>query len=221
MIKLAIFDLDGTLVDSIHDIAASANHVIRSYGREPIPVEHIQDYIGDGLKAFVKGLTGDRHEDEIFIKKVIKEFTAHYDTQLTKNTFFYPGAETFLREFKKHPERKIGIVTNKPEQQARVILRTLGFTDDYFVEIYGGDTFEVKKPHPKPLLEMMKKCQIEPKHTVMIGDSQPDVGAAKAAGTHFVAVSFGYNSREKLLGHGAERFFNHFSELHEIIDGLV
>ena len=155
MIKLAIFDLDGTLVDSIYDIMVSANHVIESYGRPPIPLDNIKEYIGDGLKMFVKGLAGDRHEDEEFMKKVVSEFMIHYDTQLLKNTAFYAGVDEFLKTFVRHSERRVGVVTNKPENQARAILRHLGYKDDFFVEIFGGDTFDVKKPHPKPLQEMM------------------------------------------------------------------
>lgn len=220
MVKLAIFDLDGTLVDSIYDIMVSANHVIQSYGREPFPLDNIKNFIGDGLKSFVKGLAGDRHGDEEFMKKVVSEFMLHYDTQLLKNTRFYSGVEEFLQTFIKHPERRVGVVTNKPEGQARVILRHLGYPDEFFVEIFGGDTFDVKKPHPKPLQEMMKIAGVEPGQTVMVGDSRQDVEAAINAGTHFVAVSFGYNSRETLRGHGAKTFIDHFSELHRKIDSL-
>ncbi len=220
MIKLVIFDLDGTLVDSITDIVESANEVIKSYGRDPIPHEDIKTFIGDGLKAFVKGLAGEKHEDEVFIKKVTSEFGAVYRTRLVKNTVFYPGAEEFLKSFAAVHDQRIGIVTNKPEDEARIILRHLGYKDDFFVEIFGGDTFEVKKPHPKPLLEMMKIADVKPEQTVMVGDSRQDLEAAAGAKTHFLAVSFGYNTEEKLRGHGAETFVNHFSELLKKIDEL-
>ena len=86
------------------------------------------------------------------------------------------------------------------------------------VEIYGGDTFEVKKPHPKPLQEMMTLAGVSPGETVMIGDSKADVEAAINAGTHFIGVSFGFNSRERLKSFGAQYIVDHFDELHETIE---
>ncbi len=233
MIKLAIFDLDGTLVDSIQDLAISANHVIKSYDRDEIPLDHIRDFIGDGVRRFVQGLAGDRHEDEEFVDKVLGEFNAHYEHQLVKNTRFYPGAAEFLTKFLEqttnadsnlHIRRKMGVVTNKGERQARIILDhlvpSLGLGDakNLFVEIYGGDTFDVKKPDPKPLLKMMEKAGVTPDETIMIGDSRQDLEAARNAGTHFLAVSFGYNTVDVLKGYGASRFFNHFDELLELIE---
>lgn len=221
MIKFAIFDLDGTLVESIEDLMISANHVVQNYGREPFTVNQIKGFIGDGLKAFIQGLTGDKYGDEVFMQKVLKEFMDHYDTQLLKNTKFYPGVEKFFENFKRHPERKIAVVTNKPVLQARNILHHLGYGNNYFTEIYGGDTFEVKKPHPKPLIEAMKLANMEPHETVMIGDSHQDWGAAKAANTHFIAVSFGYFPLERLLNMGAQHFFDHFDELENKIQNLA
>jgi phosphoglycolate phosphatase len=222
MIKLAMFDLDGTLVDSIHDISISANQAIQKHGRPAVSTEKIKEYIGDGLTTFVKGLSGDLFHDEAFIKTMLADFATHYDTQLVENTKFYPGAEIFMKSFlESHPERRIGVITNKPEGQARVILRHLGYKDDYFVQIFGGDTFEVKKPHPKPLNEMLKLASLKPEEALMIGDSRQDYEAAKSAGTHFMAVSFGYNTKEKLMALGIEQFIDHFSELHGKIENLI
>ncbi|MBK9294258.1 MAG: HAD-IA family hydrolase [Oligoflexia bacterium] len=221
MIKLAIFDLDGTLVDSIHDIAVSANHVVKSYGRDPFHVDEIKKFIGDGLKAFVTGLAGSNEASDELLKKVSQEFASHYDAQLLKNTRFYPGVQSFFEKFKRHPERKIAVVTNKPENHARIILRHLGYGDNYFVEIFGGDRFEVKKPHPKPLIEMMRLANATPEQTVMIGDSHQDLGAALAAKTHFIAASFGYYPLSSLLIQGAQHFFDHFDELEIKINGLI
>jgi phosphoglycolate phosphatase len=99
-------------------------------------------------------------------------------------------------------------------------MKELGFQESDFVQIYGGDTFEVKKPHPKPLRELIRLAGVQPHETVMIGDSKADIHAAKAAGTHAIAVSFGYNSREMLESHGAEHFIDHFDELKHKLQAL-
>ncbi|MDZ4677415.1 MAG: HAD-IA family hydrolase [Oligoflexia bacterium] len=213
MIKLIIFDLDGTLVDSAQDIMDAANKAIGHYGKEPFTFEAIKKFIGDGRKHFIQGISGDRQADPEFVKEVFDRFSNHYEEMLLQSTVFYPGALNFLNEFLKESHKKIGVVTNKEERQARLIIKGLGVPEERFVQIYGADTFEVKKPHPKPLLEMMKLAQVKPEETVMIGDSRQDIEAARAAGTHFIGVTFGYNTIDNLKSHGAEKFIDHFDEL--------
>lgn len=213
-------------MDSIQDISISANHVIQKYGREEIPVDQIKYYIGDGLRTFAKGLAGDKAEDDAYLKLVVDEFSRHYETQLLKTTKFYPGAEKFLKDYLSGDAnmlatKKVGVVSNKEERLSRVILEHLlteaGLNHREFVDIFGGDTFEVKKPHPKPLLEMISRAEVKPLETLMIGDSRQDLEAAQNAGTHFLAVSFGYNTVEKLKSFGAENFLHDFSELEHIL----
>ncbi|MCC6276793.1 MAG: HAD-IA family hydrolase [Oligoflexia bacterium] len=211
--RLIIFDLDGTLVDSAPDIHAAATNAMIEHGLEPVSLEEIVRSIGDGLKEFVARITGAKGEDLKFVDSLMSSFTRHYENLMCDKTVLYPGVVDFISNYLTQSHHRVGVVTNKREGPARKILRHFGH-EKTFTEIFGADTFEVKKPHPKPLIEMMKLAGSTPETTLMIGDSRQDLEAAQAAGTHFVAVSFGYNSEEKLRQLGAKKFIHHYSELH-------
>jgi len=220
VIKLVIFDFDGTLVDSAVDIRDAANKLLVKFGYESISLEEVRNHIGEGFTPFIRSIAGERAHDKEYSEEIFQNFQNFYDSQLMKHTTFYDGVEKFLKEYQKRPDSKIGIVSNKPEYQVRRILSGLGAQESHLVEIFGGDRFDVKKPHPKPLLEMMSLAKVTPKETLMIGDSQADVDAALAAGTHFLGVSFGYNSMESLQKYGAVHFINHFDELLNYVSNL-
>lgn len=221
MIKLVIFDFDGTLVDSAEDIMSAANKLLDSYGHSQLTFHQIREHIGAGFSPFIRSVAGSRADDEDFKEQIFQEFQNIYDEELINKTRFYEGFEDFFEEFQKKAVSKIGIVSNKPEYQVRRILKALGVEESHLVEIFGGDRFEHKKPHPFPLQEMMTLAGVEPEETVMIGDSKADVHAAVAAGTHFVGVLFGYNSKEALEGFGAEHFIQHFNELLPLLERLT
>jgi len=221
VIKLVIFDFDGTLVDSAVDIRDAANKLLMKFGHKAISIEEVRNHIGEGFTPFIRSIAGERANDRAYGEEVFQNFQNFYDSQLMKHTAFYEGVEKFLKEYQKRPNSKIGIVSNKPEYQVRRILKGLGVEETHLVEVFGGDRFDVKKPHPKPLLEMMSLANVTPKETLMIGDSQADVDAALAAGTHFLGVSFGYNSMEALQRFGAVHFINHFDELLNYVTSLA
>lgn len=213
MIKLIIFDFDGTLVDTSEDIMDAINQLLHEYGKTPLTLQQVKDHIGEGFTPFIKALALEREKDPRFAEKVFDRFQFYYDKRLMEKSTFYEGAEAFLKEFQKFPDSRIGIVSNKPEYQVRIMIKAFGIEEIHLVEIFGGDRFDKKKPDPKPLQEMMRLANAKPDETVMIGDSRADVEAAKAAGTHFIGVSFGYNTVEALKGFGADRFIHHFGEL--------
>jgi phosphoglycolate phosphatase len=181
-----------------------------------VDYDTLTKHVGDGLTAFIKSLAGKKAEDPNILKEMFEAFSVHYEDVMLNTTNFYPSALNFMNKFKSNGKNKIGVVTNKPEKHARIILKHLGIAHDYFVQIFGGDTFEVKKPHPKPLLEMMNLASAQPQDTIMIGDSRQDLEAARSANTHFIAVGFGYNSVERLTGLGAKTFMHHFDELENL-----
>jgi phosphoglycolate phosphatase len=208
-----IFDFDGTLVDSAMDIMDAVNKLLPQFGHPHVSIEEVRKHIGEGFTPFMRSLAGDNANDPNFSDVIFQKFQEHYDTQLHKHTAFYDGVENFFKIYQNRPDSKIGIISNKPEYQVRIILKALGVDESHLVQIYGGDSFEVKKPHPKPLQEMMALAKVTPDQTLMIGDSEADVKAAQAAGTHFLGVSFGYNSVEHLQEFGATQFMHHFDEL--------
>jgi phosphoglycolate phosphatase len=218
--RLVIFDLDGTLVDSAFDIFEAANRTLKDYDLAPVDLEKIRQHIGEGFGPFVKFVAGARADDPQYCAEIFMRFQFFYDQQLLSNTRYYPGAESFLTKYGATAGNLTGIVSNKPEYQVKRILKELKFPEENHVEAFGGDHFDVKKPHPKPLVEMMKLARVKPRDTVMVGDRRADVEAASAAGTHFIAVTFGYNSLERLAHFGAKHFVDHFDGLHELIENF-
>jgi phosphoglycolate phosphatase len=183
------------------------------YGLPSLTFEEVRTHIGEGFTPFIRAVAEKNSKNPNLAKEVFDLFQKFYDQKLMPQTTFYEGAEKFLTDFQHHPNTKIGIISNKPEYQVRIILKGLKIDEAHLVQIYGGDTFDVKKPHPKPLEEMMALAKARPDETVMIGDSRADVEAAIAARTHFIGVSFGYNTVEMLKTFGASNFIHHFDEL--------
>ena len=219
-IKLIIFDFDGTLVDTALDITVAANRLMAHYGMPPLTFQEVRTHIGEGFTPFIHAIAKKHSNNPNLAKEVFELFQKFYDEKLMAQTIFYEGAEKFLKDFQQHPNTRIGIISNKPEYQVRKILKGLKIDEAHFVQIYGGDTFDVKKPHPKPLEEMMVIAQAKPEETVMIGDSRADIEAAKAARAHFIAVSFGYNTKDLLKTFGATEFIHHFDELVHRLESL-
>ncbi|MDR2436614.1 MAG: HAD-IA family hydrolase [Endomicrobium sp.] len=181
-----IYDLDGTLVDSLGDIASSVNLVRKEKGFDNLSLKQVRSYLGNGLKDLVsKAILG---KGEKFKQEVAGSFKSHYEKCMLDTTVMFSGVKEMLESLK---DKKKAILTNKNEVYAKDIVRYLGVSD-YFVEIWGGDTLDVRKPDPKTILELVKKTKSNLSKTVMIGDSSNDFLVAKAAGVASIAVSYGY-----------------------------
>src|ERR1035441_7763114 len=131
----------------------SATNVLASkYGCRLQTVESVKNLVGEGLRSLVRGMLADeRSQNTALVEQIADEFLIEYDQHLIATTRFYPGAVDFMNGFAESHKIKMGIVTNKPEKQSRVILKALGFDGGRFFQIFGGDPFDVKKPDPKPL----------------------------------------------------------------------
>src|SRR3972149_738315 len=142
-IQLLIFDLDGTLVDSKTDLALSVNAVREMMGLGPLPHDLIASYVGHGVTHLIRRALGDEATDED-VEKAISLFLDYYRHHMLDNTVMYPGARETLGKLR---ERKVGVLTNKPVHFSREMLTRLGVAD-CFAFIYGGNSFEQKKPDP-------------------------------------------------------------------------
>jgi haloacid dehalogenase superfamily, subfamily IA, variant 3 with third motif having DD or ED/haloacid dehalogenase superfamily, subfamily IA, variant 1 with third motif having Dx(3-4)D or Dx(3-4)E len=182
-----IFDLDGTIVDSQKDITFAVNSVRKDFGFEPLTIEKVRSYLGSGVKALVDKVVPEK-SDEI-LKAALEKFKHHYAKCLTDTTVPYEGIEKTLKALK---GKKKAILSNKTELFSCEILKRLELSK-YFLEIWGGDTAGVKKPDPKPILDLIKITKADPRKTIMIGDSGNDFKAAKAAGVASLAVLYGYS----------------------------
>lgn len=198
-IKAVAFDLDGTLVDSIADLAASANAMRAELGLAPLAAERIQSHVGDGVASLVhRALTDSRdgQADTALWEKGFTFFIQHYHRHLTVHTKMYPGVAEGLNLLHGFGLPLV-VVTNKSERLAVPLLAQLGI-DSAFSLILGGDTLSEKKPSPLPLQHVAEVLGITPQQIVMVGDSENDVLCARAAGALPVAVSYGYRDAANL-----------------------
>jgi phosphoglycolate phosphatase len=199
-IRLIVFDMDGTLVDSARDLANSVNAALEHMGRPPLEHDVIATFVGNGAPMLVRrslavenGVAPDEvHDDEL--ATAYNFFLDHYREHKLDFTRAYPGVLDALPVLRHGPngiERKLAVLTNKPVRPARAISEGLGMAD-YFFRIYGGDSFPLKKPDPLGLRTLMDEAGVTPDQTLMIGDSKVDVLTAHNAGVWSLGCHFGF-----------------------------
>ena len=190
-IKLVIFDLDGTLVDSKYDLTDSVNFVRKEHGLNPLPVDKVASYLGSGITALVKAVLAELKNENFDL--AVKMFKDNYAKHLTDKTLPYNNIMKVLSNIS---QPKV-LLSNKDEKFSKQILKTLNLSQ-YFTEIYGGDSFKEKKPNPLPIYEIMKKFSLNKENLVMIGDGANDIMVGKNAGITTIGVLYGYSSQEQL-----------------------
>jgi phosphoglycolate phosphatase len=187
--ELLIFDLDGTLVDSELDLANSVNAMLQEIGRKPLGVEQIASFIGQGVVVLVsRALGADATPDDVERAKDI--FLRHYREHMLDHTTPYPGVREALTDL---GSRKMAVLTNKPVNFSRAMLSGLGLTG-CFLQIYGGNSFENKKPDPVGVNRLMDETETPASRTMMIGDSISDVLAGRNAGVWTCGVNYGFGA---------------------------
>jgi phosphoglycolate phosphatase len=192
-IKIIMFDLDGTLVDSSVDICNAINYAIEGTGIKPISVARAITLIGEGVsRLFEKLLEEEKYvgDKEIFIGRYLDHYTAH----IIDNTPLYPGVKDTLEAL---GDYKKVVITNKREESSLKILDALVIVQ-HFDFIAGSDTTPGKKPSPIPIQFVLKKFGIKPEEAVIVGDSNFDIEAGQAAGIKTMAVTYGYRPVESL-----------------------
>ncbi len=185
-VRLLVFDLDGTLVDSKQDLASSVNAMRTEMGLPPLPLDRIGSYIGHGVTVLVQRSLGTRATSEN-VEKGLAFFLAYYHDHMLDNTAPYPGVAEALEKLRGH---KMAVLTNKPVNFSREMLTRLGFAP-YFAYIYGGNSFPQKKPDPIGLNTLMAKLQISARETLMVGDSDTDILTGRNAGVWTCGVTYG------------------------------
>lgn len=188
MTKLAVFDLDGTLVDSAPDIHAALDRMAAARGLPPYGLAEVIGMIGDGVKVLVERALAARGQD--FDPAALDAFTADYTANAATLTRLFDGIPEALDALR-HQGWRLAVCTNKPEAAARELLGALGLLDR-LAALGGGDSFPVRKPDPRHLLETIAAAGADPQGAVMIGDHRNDVMAARGAGIPCVFVGWGY-----------------------------
>lgn len=189
-----LFDLDGTLVDSLADLAAAVNRMLATFDRAPLSLERIRLLIGRGARNLVQGAL--ESGDPQLIETGLSRFLEFNQRHIADRSRLYPGVRDMLETLR---ERGIPMATvsNKNEDLSRLILAALGI-GSFFRIICGADSFEEMKPSPLPLLGVAHRLAVPPGRTVMVGDSINDIQAGRRAGIVTIGCSWGYGAPEEL-----------------------
>ncbi len=216
--EMILIDVDGTLVDSVPDLAYCVDEMMKAVGREPYGEEKVRDWVGNGVERLVRrALIGqlDGDPEDADFEQAYPIFLDLYAENTSKRSTLYPGVKEGL-EYMKASGYKLGCVTNKAEQFTTPLLKDLGIYD-YFAIVVAGDTLPVKKPDPGPLLHAAEFFGVSPDHSLMLGDSISDVKAARAAGFQIVCMSYGYNHGEDIRNYDPDAVIDSMVELKGLI----
>jgi phosphoglycolate phosphatase len=191
-VKLVVFDLDGTLIDSRLDLLHSVNAMLRHFKRPELPGEVVASYVGDGAPVLVRRALGDP-KDEKFLKEAVDYFLAYYRVHKLDYTHVYDGIKESLAAI--HGSnglgRKMAVLSNKPVHPSRAIIDALGL-GHFFVHVYGGNSFPTKKPDPRGARTLLKQTRTQPKDALIVGDSSVDVLTGRNAGMWTCGVTYGF-----------------------------
>ncbi|MGP4712867.1 MULTISPECIES: phosphoglycolate phosphatase [unclassified Psychrobacter] len=215
--KLLIFDFDGTLIDSVPDLADAINTMLTTLGKPTYSLDTIKEWVGNGSRLLVeRALVGQTqvpdgaltpseadHAEQIFLEA--------YNNIETSKTVAYPDVDKGLHQLKQ-AGYTLALVTNKPIRFVPKILESFGWTP-LFSSVLGGDSLPVKKPDPTPLLHTYQTLGFTPMQAVMIGDSVNDMLAGKSAGMDTLALSYGYNYGQDIRDSRPSAAFDNFADL--------
>jgi len=211
-VRALIFDLDGTLIDSGVDLALSVNATLKQAGRAALPDQQIFSYVGQGAPRLIEqalGAGATREECE----QGLAFFLSYYREHMLDNTVTYPGVREGLAALDGMP---MAVLTNKPVRFSRQILEGLGLAP-YFRYVYGGNSFESKKPNPAGMGVLLRDFGSAPKQSMLVGDSEVDVQTARNAGTWCCCVTYGLGS-VKLSDNPPDLLVDSLTELAACLD---
>jgi len=216
--KLIMIDVDGTLVDSVPDLAYCVDETMKAIGKKPWGEAQVRHWVGNGVPKLVeRSLTGELEgtPDQVEYDQAYPIFLELYSHNTSVRSCLYDGVKEGL-DYMKAQGYTLGCVTNKDEQFTLPILKDLGIFD-YFGIVVSGDTLSKKKPDPLPLLHSAEFFGIDPQHSLMLGDSVSDVKASRAAGFEIICMSYGYNHGNDIRDTNPDLVIDSMAELKEYL----
>ncbi|ATU72223.1 Phosphoglycolate phosphatase [Gluconacetobacter sp. SXCC-1] len=198
--RLAVFDMDGTLIDSLPDLAACASRLLVHYGLSPITPDLVRPMVGDGVAMLVRRLLAHAGPAATGIDptEATTRYMADYTPHSTDLSRPFPGTETMLARLRADGWH-MAVCTNKPVAAARHILKGLGL-EDWFIAVGGGDSFAARKPDPCPLLGTIELAGGDPRRAIMTGDHHNDVACALGAHVPAIFARWGYGQPDMEAG---------------------
>ena len=212
--EAAIFDLDGTLVNSLDDLANNANDTLHAYGFPVHEVEAYRYFVGNGSRKLIERILPEKHAtDMAFVEQFMSEYKDCYARNLLQKTKPYDGIMEMLEELRRRGI-PMAVCTNKHQSAAEMIVKTL-FPHGIFQEIIGDQEGLPRKPDPQKVLRIMRDFGVTGEQTAYFGDTDVDMDTARNAGAFAVGVLWGFRAREELVAHGADILLTHPMELFE------
>ncbi len=215
--QLIAFDLDGTLVDSVPDLAVTTDRMLVGFGHRPAGEVKVRCWVGNGAAKLVSRALADAHGiDETELEDTLsasglQAFRKIYSEENGKLSRLYPGVVDVLDALK-GLNIPLVVITNKPKVFAEPLLEQLGILA-YFNAVIGGDCLAERKPHPMPLLQCCQSYDVKPENCLMVGDSCNDILAAKSAGFRSAALTYGYNHGKPISESNPDWLMDEFREL--------
>ncbi|MCG8488142.1 MAG: phosphoglycolate phosphatase [Candidatus Thiodiazotropha sp.] len=220
--EMILIDVDGTLVDSVPDLAYCVDEMMKRLGRPVHGEAKVRDWVGNGVERLVRrALIGQLNgePDEADFEKAYPIFLELYAENTSLRSVLYPGIREGL-DYLKGQGYRLGCVTNKAAQFTLPLLKDLGVHDDFEI-IVAGDTLPKKKPDPAPLLHAAENLGVDPSAALMVGDSQSDVKAARAASFQIVCMSYGYNHGEDIRNYNPDAVIDSLTEIQGILENAA
>ncbi len=215
-----LFDLDGTLADTARDLCHTMNILLKLHGREAVPDSLVRNFLGAGARKIMERgfeATG-APATSAFLDQLFDEFLEHYSAHIADRTVLFPGVREQLNALSSAGAR-LAVCTNKPEHLTHRLLNALNVAH-FFPVVIGGDTLDVRKPDPRHLYEAIERSGGTVEAAIMVGDSGPDIEAARAASLPSICVSFGYTDQPPATL-GANLLIDHFDELPGALQSLL
>ncbi len=205
-VSLLIFDLDGTLVNTLEDIASSVNFTLQKLGRPVVPLDSIRQFVGDGIEMLMRRALNGRDE---FLSDAVGIYKVHHSRNLLVRSRLYPSVIGVLEHFRSIP---MAVISNKSSEFVRPLLDSLKILC-YFHTVIGADRGLPLKPAPDAVLKILSDTGVPRDRTAMVGDGATDIRAGKAAGVMTCAVTYGFRSEDELKKAGPDFVIHEFSEL--------
>lgn len=220
--RVILFDLDGTLIDSVPQLFLAVQHALMETSQEKVTLDDVRTWIGNGAEVLLKRAYcrqyhfDDNQIDPHRFQQMKTAFNQHYTNGIHENYALYPAVKETLSSLKT-AGFDLAVVTNKPDEFVQPLLKSAGIAD-YFSYTLGGGVLAQKKPDPAPLIYLCEKFSVQPQDALMVGDSKNDIEAAKAAGIPVVGLTYGYNHGEPIENSQPDWVLEHFEQLADLLN---